>query len=486
VKSPKDVSLWLKFFQSCPLDCGGDGLLVFGVSDFYTSPSVGEKRKMKRLFNLATRADALLAGSLSVCLFLSAGAGQAETLSEAWQIAMERDLTLLSANSRVEAAEADLAAAKAQRYPILSASGTVMTMDETPAFDFGAAGIPVQLPLYEGSTVVTSDARVTVPLFTSGALSHGIAAAEGGLGSSKFQALSVAMDTRLSVADAYIGVLRADSNLQIADSNLRSLTAHAADVKDMFSAGLVPRNDHLSAQVALADAQQRQLQATNHLDLARAAYNRGLDRPLDTQVILENKTPVVQIDFPAADLEALTAMALERRPELGGMDEGAVALRAQADATKARGLPQVALTGGYTYMENQFLNQEDYWMVGVGVRWELFDSGRTRHAADALSRRARALSQNRRNMEGVVALQVRQSWLDLSESRQRLKVVARSVEQSEENLKVVRDRYRNGEGTNTDVLGAQALSNLSKQNYDNARYDIELSRIRLARAVGLL
>jgi outer membrane protein len=67
-----------------------------------------------------------------------------------------------------------------------------------------------------------------------------------------------------------------------------------------------------------------------------------------------------------------------------------------------------------------------------------------------------------------------------------VKVVARSVEQSEENLRVVRDRYRNGEGTNTDVLGAQALSNQSKQNYDNARYDIELSRIRLARAVGLL
>jgi len=50
----------------------------------------------------------------------------------------------------------------------------------------------------------------------------------------------------------------------------------------------------------------------------------------------------------------------------------------------------------------------------------------------------------------------------------------------------VRDRYRNGEGTNTEVLDAQALSNLSQQNYDNARYDIELSRIRLARAVGLL
>lgn len=441
---------------------------------------------MKRPFKLATGGDALRVACLFLCLFLTAGVGRAETLSEAWQVAMERDLSLLSANSRVEAAEADLAAAKAQRYPILSASGSVMSMDETPAFDFGAAGMPVQLPLYEGSTVVSSDARVTVPLFTSGALSHGIAAAQSGLGSSKLQALALLMDTKLSVANAYIGVLRAESNKKVADSNLDSLMAHAADVEDMFKAGLVPRNDHLAAQVALADAQQRHLQATNQLDIARAAYNRGLDRPLDTQVIVENKSPVVQIDFPAPDLESLTAMALERRPELAGMDEGAIALRAQADATKARGLPQVALSGGYSYMENQFLNQEDYWMVGVGVRWDLYDSGRTRHAADALSRRARALSQDRRNMESVVALQVRQSWLDLSESRQRLKAVARSVEQSEENLRVVRDRYRNGEGTNTEVLDAQALSNLSKQNYDNARYDIELSRIRLARAVGLL
>lgn len=419
-------------------------------------------------------------------LFLVANAGQAETLAEAWQLALDTDLALQSANSQVEAAESDLAAAKSRRYPVLSANGSITRMDETPAFDFGAAGIPVQLPLYSGSSMTAADAMISVPLFTSGALSNGIAAAEGGLGSSKHQARSVAMDTKLAIAHAYINVLRSESALKVAQSNLMSLQAHLKDVEGMFNAGLVPRNDYLSAQVALADASQRHLQATNQLDIARAAYNRGVGRDLQATVNLDSGMPLIGLDFGAENLESLSALALEQRPELAGMEEGAAALRAQAKAEKARGLPQVALTGGYTYLDNQFLNQEDFWMVGLGVRWDLFDSGRTRHAADALARRARAASQSRGNMESLIALQVRQSWLEQEEARQRLKVVARAVEQSQENLRVVRDRYRNGEGTNTEVLEAQNLSNLSQQNYDNARYDIELSRIRLARAVGLL
>jgi outer membrane protein len=423
---------------------------------------------------------------LALSLFPAANTTAAETLEQAWQIAMETDLALQSANSQVAAAESELDAAKSQRYPVLSASGSITRMDETPAFDFGAAGIPVQLPLYQGSTMVASDARISVPLFTSGALSQGIAAAEGGLSSSVHQARSVAMDTKLAVAAAYINVLRAESALRVADSNMQSLQAHAADVEDMFHAGLVPRNDYLSAQVALADASQRRLQATNGLDIARAAYNRGLGRDLQASVSLEESMPVAHLDLGTDDLRALTAQALQQRPELAAMEDGAAALRAQSKATKARALPQVALTGGYTYLENQFLNQEDYWMVGLGIRWDVFDSGRTRHTADALARRARSVTQSRNNMESLVALQVRQAWLYREEASERLKVVAQAVEQARENLRVVRDRYRNGEGTNTEVLEAQSLSNLSQQNYDSARYDIEMSRIQLARAVGLL
>jgi len=423
---------------------------------------------------------------LLLSLVLGSTAAQAESLAEAWSVSQKSDPMLQSFQLGVEAAEEDLAAAKAQRLPLLSASGSVMKLDETPAFNFGAAGIPVELPLYTGSSVWMSDATVSLPLFTSGALANAIEAAESGLGSQRYQAEAAAMDTRLAVAEAYINVLRAQSGLTVAESHVISLSSHARDVEDMFAAGQVPRNDFLSASVALADAQQRQLQARNQLDIARAHYNRRLNRGLTAEVELDETLPVAELPLHGMDLEQLSLLAMERRPEIAGLDQGGSALRSQARATRARTLPQLALTGGYTFLENQFLNQEDFWMVGVGFRWALFDSGRTRHEVNALSRRARAMEHRKADLQSMIALQVRQSYLQVEEAGLRVTVTQKAVEQAEENLRVVRDRYKNGEGTNTEVLDAESLRNLSRANYDNARFDAELSRIRLARAAGLL
>jgi outer membrane protein TolC len=60
------------------------------------------------------------------------------------------------------------------------------------------------------------------------------------------------------------------------------------------------------------------------------------------------------------------------------------------------------------------------------------------------------------------------------------------VAQADENLRVVTDRYRNGEDTNGDVLDAEALRAIARSNYDSARYDSVLAELRLARAIGAL
>jgi outer membrane protein TolC len=86
----------------------------------------------------------------------------------------------------------------------------------------------------------------------------------------------------------------------------------------------------------------------------------------------------------------------------------------------------------------------------------------------------------------LIELEVRAAWLNVHETQERVPVTQEAVAQAEENLRVVRDRYRNGEGTNTEVLDAEVLRSLSRNNYDTARYDAALAEITLARAVGLL
>ena len=125
-------------------------------------------------------------------------------------------------------------------------------------------------------------------------------------------------------------------------------------------------------------------------------------------------------------------------------------------------------------------------MVGVGVRWNLFDGGLSREKANALSHRSQALVQQRNDVRSMIELQVRQAWLRLNETRQRKQLTERAVEQAEENLRVVRDRYRNGEGTNTEVLDAEMLRSMSRSNFDNADFDAKLALYELARGVGRL
>ena len=124
--------------------------------------------------------------------------------------------------------------------------------------------------------------------------------------------------------------------------------------------------------------------------------------------------------------------------------------------------------------------------MGVGVQWALFDGGQARKRAAALERSRRATEQQRADVESLIALQVRQSWLDVDETRQRIQVTAGAVDQAEENLRIARERYGAGLGTQTQLLEAESLRVQALRNRDNAVLDAGLAKLRLARAVGAL
>jgi outer membrane protein TolC len=125
-------------------------------------------------------------------------------------------------------------------------------------------------------------------------------------------------------------------------------------------------------------------------------------------------------------------------------------------------------------------------MAGVSFNWNLFDGGQARKQSNAIERKAAALGYNRADMASMVDLQVRRAWNDRFEAESRLQVAQSAVEQAAENLRVVRNRYQAGASTNVEVLDAEALREQSMSNLDNARFGVELAKLRLARAIGAL
>lgn len=417
---------------------------------------------------------------IPILLIIAPMAAKAESLEEAWQAALQKNKRLQASRLSMEYSEEGLMASKAERLPKLTAESGYTVLDNAPAAVVDSPLIPSrELPSGEDKSL-SYKVMATIPLFTSGRIKGAVDAADAGLRASRKDNARDVLDLKMDVAEAYVAALRAERDAQVMESSIKSLSSHLRDIEGLFGQGLVARNDLLAASVALADARQRALQAQNAVDVARASYNRLLGRPLDYSVKLDD----LKTGENPKELDELIRRALKERPEIGTLWEQAESLRHEAMSIKASVYPQFFLSGGYSFQENRFQAHEGVWSAMLSLRWEVFDGGVARHRAGARRRKAEALLSLREDESSFVELDVRRAWLSAGEALKRIEVTGEAVAQAEENLKVARDRYQNGIGTNTEVLDAEALRIRSLGNNHNAVYDAVLSALRLRRAVG--
>lgn len=406
----------------------------------------------------------------------------AETLNDAWNAVLAVDHRLLASRKMTASSQFALSAAQSARLPSLNIESayTILNHAPTAVIDFPAAQVR-EMPVSEDKSL-SYTTTASLPLFTSGRISSGIDAAGASLNAAQQEETKTVLDIKLSVADAYVASLRARRGIEVAESAVSSLAAHAGDVKHFFEQGVVAKNDLLAAQVALSDARQQAIRSRNTLDISHASYNRLLHRPLDQEVLIDD----VSVDASQPDIVDVTSRALSKRPELASLSAQVKSLRLQAESIRSATGPQLALMGSYNYQQNKYQLYENVWSATLGLTWDIFDGGVTRNNANAIMQKAESLSDVRSDAASIIMLQVRQAWLDVMETQTRITVTREATQQAEENLRVVKDRYREGVGTNTEVLDAETLRTKSYNNYYNAVYDAVMANIRLQYATGEL
>ena len=194
----------------------------------------------------------------------------------------------------------------------------------------------------------------------------------------------------------------------------------------------------------------------------------------------------LQDDGACSDANGLTAQAIQQRPELAALAAQARTLQQEAESERGKTGPQVAVQGGYMYQQDRYLEPNGLAGVMVGVEWNVLDMGRVRNRANALGDKAEAVIRLRRDTQSMIALEVRQRWLELETARQRVIVARQTTAQADENLRVARDRYQHQVGTSTEVLDAETLRIQAYTNFYDSTYQAVLAGLRLRRAVGTL
>jgi outer membrane protein len=89
-------------------------------------------------------------------------------------------------------------------------------------------------------------------------------------------------------------------------------------------------------------------------------------------------------------------------------------------------------------------------------------------------------------MELNVGVQARESFLRAQSAWQRIQVAKTAVDQAEEGLRIVRNRYNNGLLTIVSLLDAETAYQQARTNHFKALHDYKVARIELALAAGTI
>ena len=439
---------------------------------------------------------------LTLGLGLMAGQARAENLGDAWAIALGTSARLQASRQTSESTGQELASSRSARLPqIQTLNGQAFLTN--PISVPGSSGQPKAASGGQDQFTISAVAAI-VPIYTGGRIRNTIAGNTAQLCAARADVATTALDLKLEVARSYVDVLRASRGIAVAQSNVVNLTAQARDVGNLVTQGRGIRNDLLAAQVARANAQQREIQARNRLNIAWATYNRYLCRPLDTVVrldelaqepappargdvssqgmLLEDPAPVTPDE---AQIQNLVDHALRQRSELASLSEQARSTHAQAEVERAGTRPQISFLAANLYQNARFLPTEaDSGAAAFVLNWTAYDGGKSRRHAMSLEQQAASSISRRDDLAAGIKLQVRSAWLTCQENQRRIPLTRAAIVQAEENLRVAHSRYIQQRGTNTEVLDAESARVQSYDNYFNALYDAILADFELHRAVG--
>lgn len=432
---------------------------------------------------------------LLVCWSSWPASGQV-TLPEMVRQALANNPALALVQAETDYAAEEVVQATAARLPSLDFSGSYRRQSTVPEIRISPISLPFGAGVYspfpggamQMGTLDNFDFRLTVsqPLFTGFRLSQKVAASRANQEGKTEELRRQRSELIGQVEKAYGQVLKTARYVDIARSSRDQVGAHVRDVKKMVEQGLLKKEEVLKAEVRFSEAELAIVQAENGHRMSRAVLENLLAAKLPAAVTFSDMPVTAVGDL---DQEAALHLAWAHRAELQTLHSAQQASRSVTRIAKGGRLPTVAAFGsvGYGKPGLDMIKKEwmDYWLVGVGMEWNIWNWGKTRSQIQQTEIKQRSLADAERQLRDAIELDVTQALLQVQEAMQRRDLCITLTNQAEESFRVADKQYRQGQTTHTDYFDAQSALTRAQLGRVQSDIDYALAVANLRRSQGI-
>lgn len=300
----------------------------------------------------------------------------------------------------------------------------------------------------------------------------------------KLGAERVKEDIAFLVFRLFLDIRKSEAQFNAAGQALAEAREHLrlATVRREAGTGLL--SDELRARTHLSTGEQEAITALNNLTLAKMQLAMTIG--LKDGELAQIAEPLKPLSIPPRPDE-LTKVAMVSRNDL--RQSRAELEKSEAAIRLARNAYFPAIDAFASYQLNSrdvpFGSDNDAWMAGLSLTWQIFDGFRRGHESDRAAAGRSATAEMLEGKTREIKFQVQESYLRRDEMGKRLEVARHALQDAEETVRLLDKRYENSLATMVELLDAQTTLNQARANQVEMEANYALSGGRVYYTAGI-
>ena len=319
----------------------------------------------------------------------------------------------------------------------------------------------------------------------------GLAASKALIELSEKQTVRAKVDLIESVKKAYYIVLNTKERLNLVNSNLERIKSLLNDTEILYENGFVEKLDVDRIKVSYNNLNAEKIKAERLYDLSLSVLKFQIGFPVNDKLSVIGSIEDVIISVNDYDIQSFE---YSDRIEHSILNTNKRLKSYDLKNNRSQFLPQIYANLSYGYNTSSseydlFFNSnrwKNYGTVGLQVIVPIFDGFNKRSKINRSKIVVQQVENQIKFLERSIDLQINQNFIELKNAIESLNVSKENLVLANDVYNVSEKKYKEGVGSNLEVLDSNNALKIAQTNYYNAYYQAIISKINLDKTLGIL
>lgn len=421
------------------------------------------------------------------------------SLKEAVDYAIKHNLNVKNAQLDAVSAEARIGEIRASGLPQVSATASLTnniiiprfflpasTFDPTAPADAPPSAVEFGIP-WQGSAAANLN-----QLIFNGSYFIGLKAAATYRELAQKTTTSSKVSVAEAVTKAYYSAQVAEERAKLLDLNIARVDSSMRETKALNQSGFVELLDVNRLEVQINNLQTERQKVQNLIELSYALLRFQMGMPANEPITLTDDINAINVDELRSASEGM-AVNYDSRIEYSLLNTQEKLAFLDLRNVRAGYLPSVSASLGYGYnvgadaFSQVFTNNwYNNMVLAVNLNIPIFDGFQKKYQINQKKIAIDKVKNNQNLLKQSIDLENNQAGINIKNAFATLETQKRNLILAEEIVRVSKIKYKEGVGSNIEVINAESSLKEAQTNYFTALYDLMIAKVDLSKAKGEL